>query len=84
MYVYFSHLISYRCAIDSVMYAVDSDTPDTQFETGPCDPDNPHAVPESGPGSKIHIIVPKATGYVTVQLSYADGTRSEVKRFDAP
>lgn len=82
--VYFSHLISYRCAIDKVMYAVDGDTPDTPFETGPCDPDNPHAVPDSGPGSKIHITVPKATDYVSVQLTYADGTRSEIKRFDAP
>ncbi|MEM7069308.1 MAG: caspase family protein [Pseudomonadota bacterium] len=80
--VYFTHLISYRCAIDTVHYGLDKDQPDTIFEIGECDPDNPHAIPRSGPGSTVHADIPKTTGYISVRLSYADGTQSEVKRFD--
>ncbi|MEP0235821.1 caspase family protein [Roseibium sp.] len=81
---YFTQLISYRCAIASVRYAVNSDQPDTAFEIGECDPDNPHAIPRSGPGSVVFANIPKSTEYVSVQLTYADGTTSDVKRFDAP
>ncbi len=84
LYSYFTHLISYRCAIAAVHYSIDSDQPDTAFETGECDPDNPHAVPQSGPGSKIFVILPKKSKFVSVQLIYADGTKSGVKRFDVP
>jgi hypothetical protein len=82
--VYFTHLISYRCAIEEVRYGLDTETPDRVFETGPCDPDNPHAVPSSGPGSTVHTDIPASTRFVTVELTYRDGTRSGVKRFDAP
>ncbi|MCA1298129.1 caspase family protein [Stappia indica] len=82
--VYFTHLISYRCAISEVRYGIDSDTPDKTFPVGACDPDNPHAIPDKGPGSEVQTNVPKATRYISVQLTYADGTRSEVKRFDVP
>lgn len=81
--LYFTHLISYRCAIQQVRYALDSDTPDQVFDTGPCDPDNPHAIPGSGPGSTVHIDIPARTAFVSVELFYRDGTRSGVKRFDA-
>ncbi len=82
--VYFTHLISYRCAIDEVRYSFDTDAPDKVFEIGECDPGNPHAIPRSGPGSTVHTNVPKGTQFISVQLTYADGTLSEVQRFDAP
>lgn len=81
---YFTHLISYRCAIAEVRYALDGDTPDRTFELGPCNEADPHAIPQSGPGSEVYEAIPKATNHVTVQLLYRDGTRSEVKRFDVP
>ncbi|WP_349358129.1 caspase family protein [Stappia sp.] len=82
--VYFTHLISYRCAIEEVRYGYDTDTPDRVFEIGPCDPDNPHAIPRSGPGSTVHADIAKSVGYVSVQLTYRDGTQSDIKRFDTP
>ena len=82
--VYFTHLISYRCAIQTVEYGVDKDNPDKTFEIGECDPDNPHAIPSSGPGSIVYAAIPKSTDYLSVRLGYADGTKSEVKRFDVP
>jgi len=82
--VYFTHLISYRCAIEEVHYGLDTDAPDQFFEVGECDPDNPHAIPSSGPGSTVYTDIPKPTEFISVQLIYADGTKSEVQRFDAP
>ena len=82
--VYFTHLISYRCAIESVNYGLDQDQPDETFEIGSCDPDNPHAIPSNGPGSIVYSSIPKSTDYISVRLTYADGTTSQVVRFDVP
>ncbi|GGB34206.1 hypothetical protein GCM10011316_02890 [Roseibium aquae] len=81
---YFTHLISYRCAISEVRYGLDTETPDQSFEIGECDPDNPHAIPSSGPGSTVFTDIPKPTEFMSVQLTYADGSQSQVQRFDAP
>lgn len=82
--VYFTHLISYRCAIHTVHYGLDTDQPDNTFDIGNCDPDNPHAIPSSGPGSTVYMSIPKSTGYVSVRLTYADSTESDTVRFDVP
>ena len=79
---YFTHLISYRCAIDEVRYGIASDAPSKAFPLPPCDPANPHAIPSNW--NKLFIAMPKGAAYLTVQLAYKDGTRSEVKRFDRP
>ncbi len=59
--VYFSHLMSYRCAIKSVRYGLDGAPPDTAYPLPPCDPDNPYALPadvralrEAAEGHEIH------------------------------
>ena len=82
--VYFTHLISYRCALEAVSYGVDKENPDESFEIGDCDPDNPHAIPSSGPGSKVYLSIPKSTSFISVRLNYADNTQSETVRFDVP
>ncbi len=79
---YFTHLISYRCAIDMITYGVASDMPSEVFPLPPCDPSNPHAIPRDW--NRIFITMPKGAPYLTVQLSYKDGTQSEVKRFERP
>jgi hypothetical protein len=80
--IYFTQLISYRCAIDRVEFGLDKDQPNKIFEVGDCDPKNPHAIPSSGPGSVVFKSIPVATSYVSIKLKYADGTHSQVKRFD--
>ncbi|MCC2110725.1 MAG: caspase family protein [Hyphomicrobiales bacterium] len=82
--VYFTHLLSYRCALDDVLYGLDTDEPDKSFAIPACDPSNPHAIPESAIGDDIYRAIPKKTRFISVQLVFKDGTRSEVKRFDAP
>ena len=82
--VYFTHLLSYRCAVKEIRYGIDRDEPDKVFEFPPCDPDNPHAVPVDATGRGIYRAVPKKTRFITVRLVYADGSQSDIKRFDAP
>lgn len=79
---YFTHLVSYRCAIDKIEYGVDTETPDKVFKLDECDPQNPHSVDVGNDTSKILITIPKKTEFMTVKLTYKDGTESGVKRFE--
>ena len=83
--VYFSHLVSYRCSLASVRYGIDSETPDREFPLSECNTRDPHSVRTAdGRDSKIYMSVPRSTGFMSVQLTYRDGTQSAVKRFEAP
>ncbi|HEY8264602.1 MAG TPA: caspase family protein [Methyloceanibacter sp.] len=78
--VYFSHLITYRCAIKEVRYGLDQAPPDKVFKLPPCDVLDPHSVPED---ATILIKVPPKTAGMNVQLTYVDGTKSPVRSFSA-
>jgi len=79
---YFTHLISYRCALSRVEYGVDTNMPNKEFSLAKCDPANPHSVNSDGKTPKIYITIPKDTRFMSVKLSYKDGTQSDIKRFD--
>ena len=77
--------MSYRCSLASVRYGIDSETPDREFPLSECNTRDPHSVRTAdGKDSKIYMSVPKSTGFMSVQLTYRDGTQSAVKRFEAP
>ncbi|NNF76477.1 MAG: caspase family protein [Rhizobiales bacterium] len=77
--VYFTHLISYRCGIKQVRYSVGDTAPDKIWELPPCDPGNPHAVPQN---AKIHMKIPSSTAAMNVQLVYHNGSESQVRKFN--
>lgn len=77
--VYFTHLISYRCGIAKVNYGFNDGPADQIWPLPPCDANNPHAVPQD---AKIYMTVPKGTKAMSVQLTYQDGTTSQLKRFN--
>ena len=77
--VYFTHLISYRCGISEIRYGVNDSDLDRTWPLPPCDPDNPHAVPQD---AKIYTNIPEDTESMSVQLTYQDGTQSQVRRFN--
>ena len=79
MNVYFTHLISYRCGIKEVRYGMGEGAPDKVWPLPPCDPSNPHAVPQD---AKIHMKIPRSTSAMTVQLLYQNGSESEVRQFN--
>lgn len=76
--LYFTHLISNRCAIGSVAYGIDSQTTPSQFELEPCNKKDPYNV---GDGL-IYIEVPTNSQFASVRLTYKDGTQSETVRID--
>ncbi len=81
MNVYFTQLITYRCAIKEVRYGF-GDAPAAQvFKLPVCDPSDPHAVPEN---ATVSLKVPSKTKSMSVQLTYVDGTQSPAHSFNAP
>ncbi|MGH6824861.1 caspase family protein [Methyloceanibacter sp.] len=81
MTVYFTQLVSYRCAIKQVRYSFGDQPVDKIFKLPPCDPTDPNAVPD---GATLYMKVPPKTQSMQVQLIYADGTMSPARSFNAP
>jgi uncharacterized caspase-like protein len=76
--VYYTHLMSYRCAIREVRVGIDSAVPDKVLKMPPCDPKDPSAIPyEAQPYLKLAPSVKS----VSVELTYRDGSVSEIKSF---
>jgi len=78
--LYFTQILVYRIAIEEVKYSLDTETPDKVFE-----------LPKGNDGTfsqidptkmKVYLKVPEKTQFASVQLTYKDGTKSEVIRFD--
>jgi hypothetical protein len=76
--VYYTHLMSYRCAIREVRVGIDSAVPDKVLKMPPCDPRDPSAIPHD---SQPYLKLAPATRSVSVELTYRDGSVSEIKTF---
>jgi hypothetical protein len=76
--VYYTHLMSYRCAIREVKVGIDSSVPDQVLKMPPCDPRDPSAIPHE---AQPYLKLPPATKSVSVELTYRDGSVSEIKSF---
>jgi hypothetical protein len=76
--VYFTHLVTYRCAIREARIGIDTSVPEKVLPLPPCDPKAPNDVPGNfNPYLKIAPTVKS----VSVELTYRDGTTSEIKTF---
>jgi hypothetical protein len=76
--VYYTHLMSYRCAIREVRVGIDSAVPDKVLKMPPCDPRDPSAIPRD---AQPYLKLAPATKSVSVELTYRDGSVSEIKSF---
>jgi hypothetical protein len=76
--VYYTHLMSYRCAIREVRVGIDSAVPDRVLKMPPCDPRDPSAIPHD---SQPYLKLAPSTQTVSVELIYRDGSVSEIKSF---
>ena len=72
--LYFSALMSYRPVIKEVRYSLNSEALDKTFKFKPTD-----KMFESG--NDILLAVPKNTEFATAQVTYQDGSKSDVKKF---
>ena len=76
--VYYSHLMSYRCAIREVRIGIDTAVPDKVLKMPPCDLKDPSAIPY---GAQLYQKLAPQTQSVSVELTYRDGSVSEIKSF---
>jgi uncharacterized caspase-like protein len=76
--VYFTHLVSYRCAIREARIGIDTAVPDKVLKMPPCDLKDPSAIPN---GAQLYMKLPPNTQFMSVELTYRDGSVSEIKSF---
>lgn len=76
--VYFTQLMTARCAIEQVSYGVNSEGTPSNFPLPPCNPKDPYSVGDA----KVYIEAPGNAKFMTVQLTYKDGSKSEAVRID--
>ena len=78
-WIYFTHLVVYRCGLAEIRYSIGSEALDESFPLPPCDPDNPNAIdPVAHPP---YITLPLGTAVsIAVQVIYEDGEASETVR----
>jgi uncharacterized caspase-like protein len=76
--VYYTHLMSYRCAIREARIGIDSAMPDKVLKMPPCDMRDPNAIPS---GAQLYMKLPPTTQFMSVELTYRDGSVSEIKSF---
>jgi hypothetical protein len=76
--VYYTHLMSYRCAIREVRIGIDTSVPDQVLKMPPCDMKDPSAIPYN---AKPYLKLSPSNQFVSVELTYRDGSVSEIKSF---
>ncbi|MBR0871116.1 caspase family protein [Bradyrhizobium tropiciagri] len=76
--VYYTHLMSYRCAIREVRIGIDSAVPDKVLKMPACNPRDPSAIPSD---AQPYMKLGPQTKAVSVELTYRDGSVSEIKTF---
>jgi len=76
--VYYTQLMSYRCAIREARVGIDSAVPDKVLKMPPCDVRDPSAIPHD---ALPYLKLPPETKSVSVELTYRDGSVSEIKSF---
>ena len=76
--VYYTHLMSYRCAIREVRFGIDSTVPDKVLKMPPCNPRDPSVIPHD---ATPYLKLAPQTRSVSVELTYRDGSVSEIKSF---
>jgi Caspase domain len=76
--VYYTHLMSYRCAIREVRVGIDSAVPDKVLKMPACDPRDPSVIPRD---ALPYLKLAPSTQFVSVELTYRDGSISEIKSF---
>jgi hypothetical protein len=72
--LYFTHLLSYRPVIQEIRYSINSDAVDQIYKFKPSD-----KMYIAG-DDLIYITVPADSQYAAVQITYKDGTKSDVQK----
>ena len=77
--IYFTTLVSYRCAISEVRYGLDDGKPLQRYDLPACDSRNPFAIPTN---AQVYMKAPPKTKSINLQITWRDGTQSEVSTIE--
>jgi Caspase domain len=73
--IYFTTLVTYRCAIAELHYGLDDGKPLERYDLPKCNGNDPFSLPEN---AKLYLKVPPKTKSVNLQIIWRDGTQSDV------
>lgn len=76
--VYFTQMLSYRCAIKAVHYSLNSAALDKALDMPPCNAKDPYAIPDN---YMPYFKVADSVKSMSVQVTYTDGTKSPVREY---
>ncbi|WP_291692914.1 caspase family protein [Bradyrhizobium sp.] len=76
--IYYTHLMTNRCAIREARIGIDTTVPDKTLNMPPCDPKDPNSIPAN---ATPYLKLSPSTQFVSVELTYRDGSVSEIKSF---
>ncbi|BCG84480.1 hypothetical protein MesoLj113c_05900 [Mesorhizobium sp. 113-3-9] len=76
--VYFTQMLSYRCAIKEVHFSLNGAALDKSLDIPPCDKKDPYAIPYDAKG---YFKVADSVKSMSVQVTYTDGTKSPVREY---
>ena len=78
-YVYFTHLLSWKCGISELHYSINGRGLEKRWEMPHC---NPHVPYNIGPKTKTHLTFPLGGAKsVSIQVVFKDGSKSPVRTF---
>jgi uncharacterized membrane protein len=76
--VYFTQMLSYRCAIKEVRYSLNGTALDKSLAMPPCNAKDPYAIPDN---YMPYFKVADSVTSMAVQVTYTDGTKSPVREY---
>lgn len=76
--VYFTQMLSYRCAIKEVHYGLNGAALDKEIKMPACDKKDPYAIPYD---YQPYFKVADSVKSMSVQVTYTDGTKSPVREY---
>jgi hypothetical protein len=77
--IYFTTLVTYRCAIAELRYGLDDGKPLQRYDLPACNAKDPFSVPEK---AQLYLKAPPKTKAINLQITWRDGTQSEVSTID--
>jgi hypothetical protein len=75
---YFTQMVSMRCGMKEAKYGFNGAEPDKVLDMPACDPKNPHALPD---GTVPYLTIGDDVKSMKVQVTYTDGTQSQIREF---
>ena len=78
-WIYFTHLVVYRCGLSEIRYSIGSDDLDQTFPLPPCDEQRPNAIDPVAYPPYLTMPIDTATS-IAVRVVYADGEESQTVR----